>query len=637
MDEYNLEKHRRGSIRRERSVERERRELRKFSSLSYITDSIRNGLDIPEHSTFLSYISGKPKLNSEDRLVEFDLDMCPHMRYVAEWIDSPEIDWVYLLCASQTSKTTMQMLLVDYWSKGDPSRCLWACSSQSSAKKFVKDRLRPFLHINAGSQEKIKKMGSAEYIEVGNMHLTIGWATSEDSMRSTPAKYIIGDEIGIWKFSVSLLQKRSRTYAGSGERKGLFATTPPRSEKHHSWEEIQNTDFYQIYAKCQNPDCENLFPYRLEYLKWDGKREDGSWDFRQVRDTARMECPLCHHPHNDRTKRKAIIEGKLTLVDPLTQKPIEDEKRKRNRKVSLHVPAFYSFFTSFGDIACMFLAAKSEGVEALKVFIMDELAEIPYDIESTSRADVVILRSMKGKYNRFSEEFDQKEINIANFPVITCGVDVQRTGQLYCTVIGWEVGNTPRPYILDYCVLPYIGMSNAQRWEPLLKYLKSFPKMNRVFIDSSDGVVTDDVFDFSQKNPTVLFPIKDVGKGAKNIRRFRGQKSKTIYFHIGSRLIKDEFLFWQETRNMVFPQNTEDEYFESLCSEYRIVEKKEMVWKQKKSGTPNHYFSSFIYACGAMEEFRFQLVDVGLEASINRVYEESREGRKFSKGVDIWS
>jgi phage terminase large subunit GpA-like protein len=68
-----------------------------------------------------------------------------------------------------------------------------------------------------------------------------------------------------------------------------------------------------------------------------------------------------------------IGNGRIAFVDPATGAIVEPDRQNTSR--ALQIPATYSLFTPWWKLASMFLESKAKGVESLRIFITDELAE----------------------------------------------------------------------------------------------------------------------------------------------------------------------------------------------------------------------------------------------------------------------
>jgi len=228
------------------------------------------------------------ELTKDDRFQIFRLEFSPWIRALCHWWDDPLTPWIYLVQGSQTAKTTFMMGVLLYVSRyvSGAVPALWVQSTEEEASLFVSERLRQFLEDAGSAIQNWKKAA----FRVGNCPLKVGFATTKNALRSKPARFLFGDETALWKELVSYVKKRARTYIG--RQKGIFGSTPPDNPDHHSWASAIEGNFYQWWVEC--PICQHKQPLLLRNLKWKGKREDGSWDYSEVKKTAHYAVSYTH-------------------------------------------------------------------------------------------------------------------------------------------------------------------------------------------------------------------------------------------------------------------------------------------------------------------------------------------------------
>src|SRR3972149_889595 len=460
----------------------------------WILDEIEKAFDLPKFSTFKEFLQSGFALNKEDRLSKFQLEFTPWHSTVADWLDDQKTEWVYLIQGSQTGKTILQMAFLLYVSQRDYSRVIWVQSTEEEAKQFITERLRPY--IEGYDSEAIQKKGwRIESFKILKTRVKVGYATNEQTMRSVPAQYVIGDECAVWKHPIALLKKRTRTYTGS--RKGIFSTTPPRDGNHHSWQEAKSANFYRWYVAC--PSCKQHQPLVFANLKWEGK--DGwAWDFGKVRESARYQCAVCKVQWHDSQKLAIINQGKAVCVNP--NDDYKECEETENTARTLQISSLYSIFTSWGELACNFIQAKHEGPESMKIFITDELAEVPINVETIES----LRDSDLAKYIDASRQSGF----VPGYRVYTAGVDIQRNGELYVVVVGWKDGVIPTGHVLKCDVVSWQGGGFKEKWCHLLEFFSQYQSyLSRVALDATDGMVCQDIFDFCNYTGRPYIPLKD--------------------------------------------------------------------------------------------------------------------------------
>jgi phage terminase large subunit GpA-like protein len=597
----------------------------------FMLDEMEKAFNIPKFFTFKDFLNSGFSLNKEDNMAEFHIELSPWLSTVADWLDDNETEWIHLVQASQTGKTTLEMAFLLYASQKEPTRFLWVQSTEEEAKQFITERLRPY--IDGYDPTAIaKRSWKIESFKVFQARVKVGYATNEQTLRSLPAKYVIGDECAVWKYSASLIKKRTRTYTGS--RKGIFVTTPPKDGSHHSWQEACEGNFYRWYVPC--PDCKQLQPLVIAGLKWEGKTGD-IWNYDRVKETTRYKCNFCSSLWDESQKVGIINAGKPVCVDP--KNAYKEIEAQNNSTKALQVSALYSAFTSWGETACNFIQAKRSGVDAFKIFITDELAEIPIDTENVHS----IKETVASKF------IDNNRVSavIPGYDVYTAGIDVQRNGELYCVICGWKAGVIPTGAVLAVSCVSWQGGSFEVKWSKLLQYFAPFQSaMAKIAIDSTDGLVAQDILDFCAYMNRPYIALKDsttlhLKTSLKSIvPEISGKKTSKSYNMLlaNSDKVKDDIssAFKRtpgEIGSWSFPKDIDPEFMKALTMEHRVTDRAgKSSWSPKYSHAPNHYFSALVYACAAMEEFRVYLQTDLKKQAINL----AAKPKTYSSAISVW-
>lgn len=556
--------------------------------------------------SILEFFEDGFKLTDDDRFKIFNIDYAPWIRGLCEWYNDPKTAWIILIQGSQTSKTTFEMGVLDYVSKYEQGAvpCLWVQSTDTEAKLFITERLRPFLE----DANQIKNWKS-EAFRVGNAPVKVGYATNRSSLRSKPARFIFGDEISLWRETIDYVKKRTRSFIG--KRKGIFATTPPEGEDHHSWQAAISGNFYQFWVEC--PHCRHEQPLLFSQLKWTGK-QGKDWDLDEVYNSAKYHCCSCDNLFDESKKIDILKTGKLVCVDWQTYQ--RKEERKTDTK-TLQVSALYSVFTPWGQLAVDFLKAKRAGRAELRVFITDELAEIPerskfYEEDKNEKIEVKELKALIDP---------QREPGLKSiYELYTAGVDVQHNGELYWTVCGWLSGVTPAFHVVDYGLSRWRDFTGLPNFESFLEDIREYiPSLYLCALDSSYGLDAPDIYNFCNFQGTPFLALKEcplqyipvryalVELDSNKQRNAAGQK----LMEVNSHMIKDKILAaWKkgagQEGSFSLHSKTDDIYIQHLLNEKRIEQisrgRKVSFWEPRYGHAPQHWFSSLVYAVACGEE-----------------------------------
>jgi phage terminase large subunit GpA-like protein len=173
---------------------------------------------------------------------------------------------------------------------------LWTMATEEEVKTFVKERLRNFLD-ESGKEAINNNQWKMSSFRLYNSSVKCAYASNKTTLRTKPCRFVFGDECGIWKESTDYIKKRTRTF--EGKKKGIFSTTPPNSETHHSWQEAKAGNFYQWWLPCHF--CGEFQPLNFNNLIFGGK-VDGKWDLDLVRLNTKYKCPHCNNLWDENKK-----------------------------------------------------------------------------------------------------------------------------------------------------------------------------------------------------------------------------------------------------------------------------------------------------------------------------------------------
>lgn len=588
-----------------------------------------NSLRIPKYSNLYEFFQNGFNLTGDDRFKRFELKYSPWIKVLCEWFENPDIDWIYLIFGSQTSKTTFMMgtlLYISQYIRGAVP-ILWVMSTEDEVKNFIKERLKSFLNEASVKGSNWK----TEAFRLFNSSFKAGYATNKTTLRTKPCRFVFGDECGIWRESIAYVKKRTRTF--TGKRKGIFATTPPDNPDHHSWKEATAGNFYQWWVPC--PQCGEYQSLIFSNLKWGKKDKENGWDLDKVYNGTKYQCRFCGFFLKEFNKLELINKGRAICVDPATYKQKEELS---SRQRTLQISSLYSVFTSWGQLSVDFITAKKAGHEALKIFFTDELAETKREFGETIK---------KNNMSRF--EVDRKMGFKDGFDLYTAGIDVQRKGELFYVILGWKHGSVVSGHILDYGIVGWKDSKGNPEWEALLELFKPFQdKIFRCPLDATDGMVSQDIMDFCYWIGFPFIPLKDTG--CNQIRKvefkspesvFRGYKKSNpnnLIMTINSKMIKDDIAvaFSRESGSegsWSFPSNTEERFYQHISNEHRIVRNGKSRWEVRYPNAPNHWFSALVYGVSAITDVRHRLQ----EKKQSNIKPSIRLVRKVrNKGVNLW-
>lgn len=586
-------------------------------------------------------------LTEDDTLDYYDIDYSIWVNFLCRLFDDWDVETINLIQASQTGKTSFQMGILKYISKylqgGVP--VLWVQSTESQAVGFIQDRLKPFMDKNI--DESIKNgRWKQEFFRVGKAAVKVAYSTTRETYVERPARIVIGDEVVKWgrgKLTpievLYLTKKRSRTF--KGKRKHLYSTIPPYNREDPIWIEFtENSDFYQWWCPC--PNCKEEHPLLFKDLRFKEAKINGKWDIGKIKQFVRYSCPHCSFEWKDEEKRKIILNGRAVCVDANTY---ERKDPVIKTSVTLQISAMYSNFTDFSYLAEEFIKAKKSGWDALKTFFTDELAEPP-----PQQSDNEIKFSTLKSY--IDEELNQGELP-RKTSIITAGIDVQRSGEMYFSVVAWSPGAYPSAHLVDCGIVSWLDDKGQPNFEyiksAMQKYLSLGIPIENIVLDGTDGVVLDILYAFTTKIGRPWMVLREQNKQKIKVKfshlsdekqRKSGLKRQNI-MNVNSHMVKnyiEQSLLFKEENRWSFFNSCPDDFFYHCNNEHRVSEKRGgrvvEVWKPKYSKAPQHYFSSYVYAICC--RFNPRVERYLVEREVKTIRREDKNVNVANIGVNDW-
>lgn len=423
----------------------------------------------------------------------FDASLAPWTRAVFRWFADNRVERMYLVQGSQVSKTVSMMICAVWAAQFRPGPAAWIGAAQDEVQAFIQERLKPMAEAS-GFKGTAKRDWKADAFRIGAMLVRPLWASSALKLRGFPFRYIFGDECAIWRtlpgVGHPLPYSWKRTRAFTGRRKGMYSTTP-REEDELTWQTASAAPCYQWWVPCAKCGA-------LQFLNFDNlqfgecKRADGTWDLGRVREETYYLCPYCQAATSEGEKLPMLAAGVLQRVNIETGEAIKDSGDGIHREVTLQIPASYSPFTPWGELAVSFLKATAEGPESLRIFVTDELArpwKTPGEAPTASELDRLIDGRATGTVP-------------PEAVLLTAGVDVQ-ADRCYYVIRAW--GYRLRSWLVAAGICARAEASLSYLDEVLARDYGGFP-ISLTFIDS--GYDADVVYEYARAHPGEVAPIK---------------------------------------------------------------------------------------------------------------------------------
>ncbi|AXS39705.1 phage terminase large subunit family protein [Breoghania sp. L-A4] len=374
----------------------------------------------------------------------------PYLREIMDCLSvASPVERVVFMKGAQTGGTEAGMNAIGYWISHAPGLILAVWPSIDMVRRNSRTRIEPLIEGTPAIRERIappKSRDSGNTItlkEFPGGALVMTGANSATGLRSTPARYLVLDEVDAFPADadeegdpVALAIQRTVTFRG--RRKILLISTPTIAGVSRIEKAYAESDRRKFFVPC--PHCATH-----QVLEWSGV----TWDADSPR-AAFYSCRACGGVIEERDKPDMLAKGEWRATatgDGLT--------------AGFHLSALYSPFESWGEIAVDFLACKSDPVR-LKSWVNLKLGEAFEDRETAPvEADTLMARA------EATDGEDWGELLPDGVALITAGIDTQ-DDRLEAEIVGWGMGE--ESWSLDYQVF-WGDPAKPDVWRQLDGYL----------------------------------------------------------------------------------------------------------------------------------------------------------------------
>lgn len=517
-------------------------------------------------------------------------DVVPFARGIMDAVTEPDVRKVVLMKSSQVAGTEIIINILCYYIHMDPSLMLYIAEIEDKARAWTNEAFDPTIaespelrkcffsgisDRSADNNQRIKRFKGGQ--------LTIGWASSPAQLSSRPARIVCFDEVDAFEptaegDAVNLAEARTKTFTGNS--KIILVSSPRNADGSIIEREYLDGDQREYYVPC--PHCDEFQTLKWANIKWDDDQPESAY----------YVCEACACVIDQDEKADMLAKGRWIAGSEF------------KNTASFKINEIYSPFTSWGDMAVAFLAAKKHR-DTLRVFVNTSLGETWKEEEKIEYADLQLAR----------------ETYAAPVPagvlLLTAAVDVQGD-RLEAEVIGW--GRDDETWRIDYRVIEG-SPSLPEVWDALTDYLttewegelRNF-RLSAACIDSG-GHHTQMVYRFCKANSgRKWFAVKGssmpqaplVGKPS-----LVGQNPKVRLFSIGTNAAKDiAFDYLRVTEPGMpgfchFPDDDryDDAYLRQLCSEKKVprfrMGREVHVYEKVSAGARNEALDLFVYNIAA--------------------------------------
>lgn len=344
-------------------------------------------------------------------------DRTPYLREIMDALSvASPVERVVIMKGAQTGGTEAGLNFLGYVICNAPGLAMLVMPSIDMVRRNTRTRIDPFFEI---VPEIAARVVPAKSREAGNTathkrftggELVMTGANAASSLRSTPARFLVMDEIDAFPLDVegegdpiALAIQRTVTYRG--RRKILMISTPTIKGFSRIEAAYLESDQRRFFVTCQH--CAHAFVITWSTIRWPKGDPEG----------AACICPSCGGIHEERDKPALLRSGAWRATAP-------GDGRTRG----YHLPALLSPFETWAEIAAEHGRVAADPAR-LKSWINTKLGET-WEEEAAQTVDT-------GALSRRVEHWG------AGLPpgvaVITAGIDTQ-DDWLAVELVGWGAG-----------------------------------------------------------------------------------------------------------------------------------------------------------------------------------------------------
>lgn len=341
----------------------------------------------------------------------------PYMVEPMDAFTDPKVREEAIVAPSQVGKSELELNMIGYIIDQDPGSTLYIQPNLDDAKKFSRLRIAPMLRDSPRLRHKVSDVKSRDSGNTtlqksfpGGM-LTIVGSQSPSALASTPARYVLGDEVDRWALSAgtegdpwSLAAARTTTYYNAK----MVAVSTPTIKGFSKIEKLYNQGTQERWCS-QCPDCGEWHSIAFDDIKFDFETIKAGKTVTYKVNAINWCCPSCGCLHTEEEMRAQPAKW-------IAQNP---EALSHGRR-SFWVNAFASPWRGWKAIVLAFLESRKDP-EKLKVFYNTVLGELYED-----RGDLMDEDEMLARREDYGTREDGTPVELPEgVLVLTCGVDTQ--------------------------------------------------------------------------------------------------------------------------------------------------------------------------------------------------------------------
>ena len=236
----------------------------------------------------------------------------PYLVDIMDAFNDPRIREISVVAPSQVGKSEAQLNAIGYIIDQDPASTIYIQPNLDDAKKFSRTRIAPMLRDSPRLRDKVSEVRSRDSGNTvlqksfpGGM-LTIVGSQSPSALASTPARYVIGDEVDRWALSAGtegdpwgLATARTTTYYNAK----MMAVSTPTLKGFSRIEDLFNGGTQEHWCtRC--PDCGEWHEIILDDIRFDHEATEHKRAKQYTVSNVAWCCPSCGTLHTEEEMRR---------------------------------------------------------------------------------------------------------------------------------------------------------------------------------------------------------------------------------------------------------------------------------------------------------------------------------------------
>lgn len=343
----------------------------------------------------------------------------PYLKKPMEAFTDPKVRKIVMVAASQVGKTELELNIIGYIIDQDPGSILYIHPKLEDARKFSRERVDPMIRDCKDLRGKVAevkaKSGGNTILQKsfpGGLLKLIG-TNSSSALASTPARYIIGDELDRWSKSagdegdpLSLAEARQATFYNA---KTVEVSTPTVKGASNIEKSYYSGTQERWCHQC--PECGEWHEIVFDDIKFEHSfTKARSKKVYKLEGVVEWACPGCG----------CLIPEEVIKKQPADWFEDSPDAYNESGTRSYWLNAFSSPWMPWSKIILNFLDAKDDPAR-LQVVYNTMLGQLWED-----RGEIDDEETMLARREEYGKRPDGSDVELPDgVLVLTCGVDTQ--------------------------------------------------------------------------------------------------------------------------------------------------------------------------------------------------------------------